>query len=164
MEMNTFFDTKGAYFSDDKMYRYSLYRWWNRLYPQIMFIGLNPSTADEFNDDPTIKRCISFAKKWGCGGLLMMNLFAFRATEPKVMKISENPIGSENNYWLKQMSKKACTVVAAWGNHGSLRNRDKEIIEMIPDLYCLGLTKQGQPKHPLFLNKDTELIKYKGGI
>jgi len=148
-----------AYFSDCRKYRYALERvWdeklWNNTNEFAMFIGLNPSTADEINNDPTITRCISFAKDWGCGGLCMMNLFAFRATDPKEMRQAKNPIGPDNDLWIKGYAQRSRIIVAAWGCHGTFMGRDKEVIEMIPDLHYLTLTKDGHPGHPLYLKKD----------
>ena len=111
---------------------------------------LNPSTADETEDDPTIRRCISFSKDWGYGGLCMVNLFAFRATEPSAMMSSNYPIGSENDDWIKKSAGEAGVIVAAWGNDGSYMGRSKEVIEMLPDLKCLKMNKSGEPAHPLY--------------
>jgi hypothetical protein len=115
-----------------------------------MFVGLNPSTADETSDDPTLTRCINFAKSWGYGGVCMANLFAFRATAPSDMKASVDPIGTENNKWLKKLAKDAALVVAAWGNDGSYLERSEQVKELLPNLYCLKLNKSGEPAHPLY--------------
>ena len=119
-----------------------------------MFIGLNPSTADETNDDPTIRRCVNFAKSWGYGALCMTNLFAFRATKPEVMKQQKDPIGEKNNHYIKKFARGAGVVIAAWGVHGSFWARDHEVKLMLPRLHHLGLTKHGDPRHPLYLKKD----------
>jgi len=119
-----------------------------------MIIGLNPSTADETLDDPTIHRCINFAKNWGYAGLAMTNLFAFRATDPDVMKSANEPIGADNNAVLLGLAKVAGIVVAAWGNDGVFMGRDKQIKAMLPDLHYLKLNKTGQPAHPLYLKAD----------
>lgn len=115
-----------------------------------MFVGLNPSTADETFDDPTLTRCINFAKSWGYGGVCMANLFAFRATEPADMKASDDPIGSENNEWLQKLAKDAALVIAAWGNDGSYLERSEQVKAFLPDLYCLKVNKSGEPAHPLY--------------
>lgn len=115
-----------------------------------MFVGLNPSTADETNDDPTLTRCMNFAKLWGYGGVCMANLFAFRATEPNDMKLAKNPIGPLNNKWLKSLAKDAGIVVAAWGNDGVFLNRSIEVVGFMPEMYCLKLNKSGEPAHPLY--------------
>ena len=86
---------KGARFSESRTHRYALWRIWEKGAPMVMFVGLNPSTADETQDDPTIRRCIDFAKRWGYGGLYMLNIFAFRATNPKDMKAAADPVGPD---------------------------------------------------------------------
>ncbi len=127
-----------------------------------MFIGLNPSTADETNDDPTIRRCISFSKAWGCDSFCMTNIFAFRATDPKVMIAEPNPIGDENDDWLVRCARKASIIVAAWGVHGEHMGRGKVVARMIPGLKCLGVTKDGYPRHPLYVRGDVVPEKYAG--
>jgi len=153
---------KSALFSPCRNYRYALWRWWDKEKPYAMFIGLNPSTADEINDDPTIRRCMRFAKDWGYGGLCMANLFAFRATNPKEMKNSSFPVGVQNTDWLVKISKHkdAGVIVFAWGTHGTHQERDLVITDLIPNGMCLGVTKNGHPRHPLYLKADTEPILY----
>ncbi len=139
-----------ANLSKCRKYRYALWRTWDDSKSYAMFIGLNPSTADETENDPTINRCINYSKKWGYGGLCMVNLFAFRATDPSVMMESNDPIGSDNNDWIKKLSKEAGVIVAAWGNDGSYMGRSKNIMDMIPNLMCLKINKTGEPAHPLY--------------
>ncbi len=126
-----------------------------------MFVGLNPSTADEQTNDPTVTRCIRFARDWGYGGLVMTNIFAFRATYPKDLKMAAFPVGPENDALLLQTGRDTGVVVAAWGNHGSYKNRDKIFLKLFQDsgipLKCLATTKAGQPQHPLYLRADTTL-------
>jgi hypothetical protein len=141
---------KDASFSSCRQYRYALWRTWDESKPYAMFIGLNPSTANETEDDPTIRRCIGFSKSWGFGGLCMVNLFAFRATEPRDMMSSNEPIGSENDLWIKQFSEDAGVIVAAWGNDGSFMGRSEKITTMLPGLKCLKTNKTGEPAHPLY--------------
>lgn len=140
-------------------YRYDLWRHWAHG-PYCMFIGLNPSTADGLNDDPTIRRCISFAKAGGYGALCMTNLFAYRATSPTVMKSVPDPIGEENDGYLTSLAAGAGIVIAAWGVHGVHRKRADKVIEMIPFLHCLGVTKEGHPKHPLYLSKNCKPVPF----
>ena len=123
-----------------------------------MIIGLNPSTADEVKNDPTITRCINFAKSWGYGGVCVANLFAYRATVPKNMMASQKPIGTENNNWLSRLAKDAGIVVAAWGNDGSYLNRAEEIKKMLPDLHYIKMNKSGEPAHPLYLKADLKPV------
>lgn len=146
----------GAQFSPCRLYRYSLWRVWDEDYPKCAFIGLNPSTADETKDDPTIRKCIGFAKAWGYGGLFMLNAFALRATDPKVMKAHAEPIGPENDHVLSIYAEETPLVVAAWGVDGKHRNRCRDVRRLIGKLHHLGLTKDGQPKHPLYLRGDTK--------
>lgn len=150
----------GASFSPDRAYRYTLWRQWGDS-KFVAFIGLNPSTADETLDDPTIRRCLGFAKAWGFGGLLMLNIFALRSTDPRQLLKVEDPIGPENNDRLQRGVTVSELVVAAWGVHGVVGNRGRDVIELLADqttLMCLGRTKDGYPKHPLYLPSSAELV------
>jgi hypothetical protein len=151
-----------AIFSPCRKYRYILWRCWQEDWETnyCMFVGLNPSTADETQDDPTIRRCINFAKSWGYSGLCMTNLFAFRATNPKVMKSVADPIGPENDKYLIDYSSKAGVVIAAWGNHGTHGGRYLEASKLLFNLHCLKLTKTGMPSHPLYLPQALKPILY----
>lgn len=157
-----------AVFSPCRKYRYLLSRTWDESKGYVVFVGLNPSTADETMDDPTIRRCMGFAKAWGMGGIVMVNLFAYRATDPRDMKNAEDPVGPENDKWLKKMGKYTHTVVAAWGTHGTFQSRNITVREIFNYLEfwgyihftCLGLTKDGHPKHPLYLKSDLVPISY----
>jgi hypothetical protein len=144
---------KSAAFSPCRTYRYALWRIWQPQEPQVLFIGLNPSTADEQTDDPTIRRCQEYARAWGYGGLLVANLFAYRATNPASLRSAENPVGPQNDGWLNELTGHAGLVVAAWGNHGLFRRRWKEVASICPELYCLGQTRLNQPRHPLYAKK-----------
>lgn len=140
-------------FSPCREYRYVLWREWDALNPDYaMFIGLNPSTADEVNDDPTIRRCVDFARRWGHGALCMTNLFAYRATQPTRMKAHPTPIGVANDRWLKRLARHARVVVAGWGVHGSFMGREQAVRRLLTcKLSYLALTKGGHPHHPLYL-------------
>lgn len=139
-------------FSPCRQYRYTLWREWDMTNTRyLMVIGLNPSTADETHDDPTIRKCITFAKLLGCGALCMTNLFAFRATDPRVMKAAADPVGADNNRHLRDMAAGASLILAAWGNHGSYLGRAETVMTAFPHLQCLGKNKDGSPKHPLYL-------------
>ncbi len=151
---------KSATFSNCRKYRYALSRSWDDKKKIVLFIGLNPSTADEKKDDPTIRRCINYAQSWGFGGLQVANLFAYRATKPTKLRYVENPVGDDNDQQLIKLSKMADLTVAAWGNEGALFNRDKQVIKLIPNLMCLKINKSGQPAHPLYQKKDIEYISY----
>ena len=154
------FINKTANFSSCRKYRYSLSRIWNKQKKFVLFIGLNPSTADEKMDDPTIRRCSGYAQKWGYGGFIMVNLFAYRSTLPSKLKKVKYPVGSENDKYIVILSKKADITVAAWGNNGNLYSRDKQVLNLVPSLMCLKINKSGQPAHPLYLKKDLKLINY----
>lgn len=140
-----------AKFSDCRKYRYSLWREWDASKGYVMFIGLNPSTADETLDDPTIRRCMAFARAWGYGALCMTNLFAYRSTDPYEMQEIAFPIGADNNMVLLELAADAAIVVAAWGVHGTHRGRNEEVKRIIPCLHYLRLTKDNHPGHPLYL-------------
>ena len=105
---------KKANISKDKIYRYTLSRTWDSTKPTVLFIGLNPSIADENIDDPTITRCINFAKDWGYGTLLMANLFAFRSTYPKEIYLIDDPIGKDNDHYILECVKQSDLIIACW--------------------------------------------------
>ena len=147
-----------AIFSVCRKYRYALWRSWDESKPYVMIIGLNPSTADETKDDPTITRCINFAKSWGYGGVCVTNLFAYRATVPSDMKASNEPIGTENDAWLYKLAKEAAIIVAAWGNDGSYLNRSGAILVALLNLHCIKMNKSGEPAHPLYLKADLKPV------
>ena len=117
-----------------------------------MFIGLNPSKADRFQTDPTVSRCISYAKQWGYGALHMTNLFAWRDTDPAAMKRQAKPVGSKNDATLQRLAAEAGLVVAAWGRHGAHLGRDAVVKSMLPNLHALAVNQDGSPAHPLYLN------------
>jgi hypothetical protein len=150
-------------FSPCRRYRYTLWREWDMFNPSYaMFIGLNPSTADEVKDDPTIRRCIGFAKEWGYGALCMTNIFAFRATDPRDMKAEPDPVGPNNDQWLAECAKNASIVIAAWGAHGKHQARDEKVLKLIGNVNCLGITREGHPRHPLYLLKTVKPQQYGG--
>jgi len=150
-----------ANFSEDRKYRYTLSRIWLPEKPYVCFVGLNPSTADENIDDPTIRRCLGYANAWGYGGLVMVNLFAFRATDPKDIMKAGDPIGPDNEWFLKRTSCDAGLTIIAWGTKGSYLNQDKDVLTFVlTDPYYLKLTKEGYPAHPLYLKKDLKPKKY----
>ncbi len=151
---------RGATFSPCRRYRYALWRTWNAAGGTILFIGLNPSTADEQRDDPTIRRAIGFARRWGYGGVTFCNLFAWRATEPARLKEAAKPFGPHNLRSVMRLAGRADRVVAAWGNHGSYQDGDAKIISRLGELHCLGVTQLGQPRHPLYVGSDTRLVRF----
>lgn len=139
-----------AHLSSDRKYRYSLWRTWNESKPHVLFICLNPSTADETQDDRTVTRCIAFAKSWGYGAVCIANLFAYRSRKRSTLEKVDDPVGPENDKWIKKLSKDAGLTVVAWGESGSLLGRDKEVLAMLHEPHCLATTKKGCPKHPLY--------------
>jgi len=151
---------KSAVFSTCNQYRYSLSRVWDIKRKPALFIGLNPSTANETEDDPTIRRSMYYAYNWGFGGIIMVNLFAFRATMPIDLKKAKLPIGEENNKFIIECQKKASIVIVAWGNNGALLSRDKEVLDFITNPMCLKVNKSGQPAHPLYQKKDLSPIQF----
>ena len=150
-----------ALMSNCERYRWLLHRRWApELTKTVMFIGLNPSTADALQDDPTIRRCVGFAKAWGCPAMYMMNAYAFRATDPKEMKRSSEPIGAKCDQYLLEIAGLCSIHVACWGAHIETY-RQSELKRMLPRLKCFGVTAKGFPKHPLYLAGDTKLVDFK---
>lgn len=157
------FDT-GAEFSPDRVYRYALWRTWGRE-PSALFVGLNPSTAAESVNDPTIVREMGFARAWGFGGLYKANIFGLAATDPRELKRVEDPVGPMNDVWLRYLFRiHDVKVVVAWGVGGALNGRGAAVAKMFQEegiaTWCLGTTKEGHPKHPLYLAKNTELVRF----
>ena len=138
-------------------YRYRLSRVWDPAFPTLLIIGLNPSTADGTQDDPTIRRCVTFAQDYGYGSLLMGNLFAFRCTNPKFLLSSGDRIGPLNDRTLAELSIQAAATVIAWGNGALLDGRWEEVLRVIKQPLCFGLTSRSQPRHPLYLPKNSPL-------
>ena len=144
----------GADFSECGRYRYKLWRLWDDTRPDVMFIMLNPSTADATADDPTIRRCIGFARAWGYGGVRVGNLFAWRTPYPQALRSAPDPIGRENDGALCELAEGAALVVAAWGVHGMWLARARTVRQRFTrPLHALGVTKSGEPAHPLRLRR-----------
>ena len=139
-------------------YRYSLSREWNKDKEKVLFIMLNPSKADDKIDDPTVKRCICFAKNWGFGGLMIGNLFAYRTTYPKELFKTKNPVGKDNLKFLERMIKSSNLTICAWGNKQGL---PPKYLRELTDLYYLKILSDGKtPGHPLRLKKDIKPKKF----
>ena len=154
---------KDAVLSEDRVYRYALRRIWDESKKRVLFIGLNPSTADEVEDDTTVKRCISYAKQWGFGGIIIGNLFAYRATNPLEMIKASDPIGNENDSWLKKLANEADLIVGVWGNSGQFKGRSIKVVSMLQNLYCLQITAKGEPHHTRGLPGGLVAIPYCNG-
>ena len=159
---------KDAFISQCGQYRYLLMRVWDSGLPVLIIIMLNPSTADALLDDPTIRRGIAFARREGFGGIIVINLCAFRATQPDDMKKADDPIGPINDDQIRLLFELAASsgvpVLAAWGTNGTFRNRDTEVrliaLETGVDLVCLGTTKEGHPRHPLYVAGDQPFVPF----
>jgi hypothetical protein len=157
--------TGGAAFSRDGRYRYRLWRRWDRSRPAIAFCMLNPSTADARRDDPTIRRCIGFARHWGYGGIEVVNIFALRATDPRALRSARDPVGPRNDAFMRRAAARS-PVVIAWGVHGALRDRESAALKLFgarSRLLALGRTRSGAPRHPLYLRRDAEATEYVSG-
>jgi hypothetical protein len=148
-------------FSPCRLYRYQLWRRvpslkfscniWKSDF--VQFIGINPSIADETANDRTVSRCIDFASRWGFEWMCMTNLFAFVSTDKKKMLRAPEPIGPENDSFLLHIAAQTDLTVAAWGCDGNHLGRAVRVRSFLPKLYCLRLTKDGHPEHPLYLPK-----------
>lgn len=159
-----------ATFSACRLYRYELRRVWRPKRPTMVFVGLNPSIADESTDDPTIRRILGFADDWGFGTLVMLNAFAFRSTDPKVLHLraaeGREVIGPGNDAAIARVfeAHRAGKLVVGWGMHGALLDRGRQVAEMARTLHgrprCLGRTGSGEPKHPLYLCASTRTVRY----
>jgi hypothetical protein len=161
-------DTTTADLSPDGGYRYALTRHWDPTRPWITFIMLNPSTADACVTDATIRRCRDYARRWGGGGLLVLNLFALRATDPRQLSRCPQPVGAHNDAviatWLRDPRTDPQRVIVAWGAHGGLHGRDRQVLALLRqhDItpHCLRRTRTGQPQHPLRLPATLAPIPY----
>ena len=150
---------RSAILSDARLYRYVLWRKWDESKPFVMFIGLNPSTADETDDDPTIRRCISFAKSWGFGGLAMVNLWSWRCTDPKDLLLKTyDPVGPDNDEYLIETGRACSLIICAWGNGPVIKALDPErpihVARLFDNVCMLAINKDLQPGHPLYIKGD----------
>jgi hypothetical protein len=155
--MNDLFLSRHAVISPDGVYRYRLSRVWDGTKLPLPWIMLNPSTADAEIDDPTIRRCMSFARREGAGGIEVLNLFAFRATDPKALRHASDPIGPDNDEWIREVLFPHSRVVAAWGAHGDYLGRGFAVMRALREsginIVCLG----DKPRHPLYIKGDCPL-------
>jgi hypothetical protein len=145
-------------------YRYRLTRTWGAAAP-MLFVMLNPSTADAGVDDPTIRRCRAFARSAQAGGIIVVNLFAFIATDPRALAAATDPIGPDNDALIQEAAIESKFVVVAWGASlpAAYPRRDEKVLDMLRQtgpVYCLGTTKDGHPRHPLYVRGDAPLIEY----
>lgn len=153
-----------ALYSVCENYRYSLTRIWDPDSEKAHFIMLNPSTATEIQNDPTVERCERRARTLGFGAFRVTNIFAWRDTDPKKMRAATDPIGPDNDAAIKEGCVWADTVIAAWGSHGSHLNRGQAVRQLLQEqkvrAYHLGLTKDGHPKHPLYIAYTQQPIEW----
>ena len=156
---------RSAVLSTDREYCYRLERTWNARLKRVLWVTLNPSTADEVVDDQTVKRCIAFSDAWGFGGLVVGNLFALRSADPSVVVRHHDPVGPENDGHLLSMAEECSVVVAAWG--GSLVGedvfhlRERAVRKLLAGrMMCMGITYQARPRHPSRMKAGPELFEY----
>jgi hypothetical protein len=158
------FTIAGAVISGCERYRYLLTRTWDPALRPAGFIMLNPSTADATLDDPTIRRCVGFAQSWGAGGIWVANLFGLRATDPRALYKAADPVGPDNDAHVRRVAEQCRPVVAAWGVHGCHLGRDLAVAKILAavgvPVMCLGVTKAGRPRHPLYLPADSPLVPF----
>nr|WP_315466373.1 DUF1643 domain-containing protein [uncultured Rhodoferax sp.] len=159
--MNLHPEMPAAVISDCGQYRYFLSRRLGFSDRVVTFIGLNPSIADATQDDPTIRRCIGFAKRRDAGMLLMVNLFALRSTDPSALRMHPAPIGPENDLWIERAMSAADIAIAAWGNGGVLLDRSNVVSTHYKGrLEAFAITNAKMPKHPLYVRSDAQTISF----
>lgn len=162
---------KDAFISECGLYRYWLTRTWDESLPRLTFVMLNPSVADANIDDPTIRRCVGFARRDGYGGITVINLFAYRATDPKELENAARGIDIEglrnafyHGYFLGDAKLTSSPIVCAWGANKAVGNSGNTFIDYARskevELVCLGQTKSGAPKHPLYISADQPLVSF----
>lgn len=163
--MNDLFLERDAVISDCGKYRYLLRRTWDHDRQRALFIMLNPSTADADIDDPTIRSCIRLCRSWGYGSFEVVNLFAWRATEPDALPDPEIAIGPRNNDSILGAAGRCDSIICAWGAHPKATWRGPAVWECVetqrPAMFCLGQNKDKSPKHPLYIKTGTPLQVYR---
>lgn len=164
--MSIEFTDVGALFDATRRYRYTLWRKWGDRHKLVNFVMLNPSTADEKVLDPTVTRCVNYAHDWGYDGAYVTNLFALRSTDPRELYSCHDPVGLWNDTYLLETAKSCQLIVVAWGAHGKLKRRGIEVGKMLQPFepQCFALTKEGMPRHPLYLRKSAELMPFRTSI
>ncbi|MBX3323589.1 MAG: DUF1643 domain-containing protein [Phycisphaeraceae bacterium] len=145
-----------ASFDRSGRYRYALQRQWAAGGRRVCFCMLNPSTADASKNDPTVRRCIGYAQRWGFDALEVVNIFALRSTDPRGLYEAADPIGPRNDAAIVRAAERAQLLVLAWGGHGELGGRGREVVRLVSktkSAMCLGVTQSGEPRHPLYLSQ-----------
>ena len=154
----------GARISDDEVYRYRLWRIWGSCIDRLVYIMLNPSTADAMKDDPTIRKCVGFAKIFGFDRIDVVNLYAYRATKPTVLQQVSDPIGPQNDNEIFKCCNKASKIVCAWGRQPFARQRARTVAHLLTEagnkLYCLETNSDGSPMHPLYVPYDNIMVEW----
>lgn len=155
-----------AKLSHCRMYRYHLHRRWANGGTSVLWVMLNPSLADDSIDDPTVRKCVGFSRRWGHGEMAIVNLYAYRTHDPKILKVVEKTkgrervVGEENDRYIDAVGMRSTQIVAAWGAHADA-DRAAEVLRLLNrrgPVQCLGRTSGGQPRHPLMLKYDTPLV------
>lgn len=156
------FDAGGAAFSECRRYRYRLWRSWSGGVGTLNFLMLNPSTADEVENDPTVERCERRARAWGYQKLIVTNLFAFRSTSPHELKQQADPVGPCNDAAILEAAGEASQVICAWGEHGAHLGRADAVRTLLArrPLWALRVNSGGEPSHPLYLPYELNMIPY----
>lgn len=148
---------KSAVVSECGNYRYELRRVWDESLPPLLFIALNPSTGDfSVKDNSTVRVCMNFARRWGYGGMLLANLFAYSSTDKSALFKVKDPVGPRNDSYIRQLSKEAALTVCAWSDTGGYMERDIKVLKMLkdPHPHCLVKLKSGRPGHPLYKRRE----------
>ncbi len=160
MEEIDFATPQGAIFSEDRRYRYGLWRVWSTSIKPLLFIGLNPSTAGSIKNDPTITRLMTRAEEAGFGGLLAANLYALVSTDPHVLLKNDDAVGAETDAYLHRLLQlSGGKALCGWGSFPAAKHRRYAVLAMIPEPYCLGINRDGQPTHPLYIGYDVKMVK-----
>lgn len=155
-----------THFSPTRTHRYTLYRHWGSGSAYCVFIGMNPSGADVLHDDRTVAKCARLAKRWGYDQFYMLNTFALRATNPEELAQASDPVGPENDRYIREVAGDADLVVVAWGKPARLRDRDREVTALLREVCdpsrvkCFALNQDGTAKHPLYVKEDSALIPF----
>lgn len=159
-------DNRSAIFSPCRKWRYHLQHVWDANHANLIWLLLNPSTADEVQNDPTVERCERRARMWGFGGVEVYNIFAYRATDPANMKAQRDPVGVDNDKWMMKFAEKSrqTTAIIGWGEHGKHLGRGQFVLDLLREqgaaLHALKINASGHPKHPLYIGYKQTPIAY----
>lgn len=148
-----------ADYSSDGRYRYALWRAWRGGRGRVAFVLLNPATATESAEDPTLRRCVGFARRWGYASLVLLNLFGFRSVHPAALRAVADPVGPENARYLQNVQ--ADVVVIGWGRQGTYQGQDRVALRAIANPYALAINRDGTPRHPLYVPYAVPLRPYR---